>query len=65
MIESQIKTSSDTDRLGSVWDYVSVSRLNLWIRCPLAFKLRYLDGIRTPTSPALFLGNPSCRFAAS
>ena len=56
MIQSKIKTSPDTDRSGSVWDYVSVSRLNLWIRCPLAFKLRYLDGIRTPTSPALFLG---------
>jgi putative RecB family exonuclease len=41
---------------GSVWDYVSASRLNLWLKCPLAFKLRYLDGIRSPTTPNLFLG---------
>jgi len=39
-----------------VWSYVSPSRLNLWLRCPLAWRLRYLDGIRTPTTPALFLG---------
>jgi putative RecB family exonuclease len=39
-----------------VRDYISPSRLNLWLKCPLAFKLRYLDGIRSPTTPALFLG---------
>lgn len=44
------------DGQGSVWDYISPSRLNLWLRCPLAFKLRYIDGIRSPTSPSLFLG---------
>ena len=43
-------------RPAGVWDYVSLSRLNLWLRCPLAFKLRYIDGIRSPTTPALFLG---------
>ena len=41
---------------GTVWDYISPSRLNLWLRCPLAFRLRYIDGIRSPTSPAMFLG---------
>jgi putative RecB family exonuclease len=41
---------------GDVWTYISPSRLNLWIRCPLAFRLKYLDGIPTPTSPALFVG---------
>lgn len=41
---------------GGVWDYISASRLNLWLKCPLAFKLRYVDGIRTPTTPNLFLG---------
>ena len=41
---------------GGIWDYISPSRLNTWLRCPLAWKLRYIDGIRTPTSPALFLG---------
>jgi putative RecB family exonuclease len=37
-------------------DYVSPSRLNLWLRCPLAFKLKYVDGVEVPTSPALLLG---------
>jgi len=41
---------------GSVWSYISPSRLNCWMSCPLKFKLRYIDGIRTPTTPALFLG---------
>ena len=44
------------ERTRGVWDYISPSRLNLWIRCPLAFRLKYLDGIRTPASPALFVG---------
>jgi len=39
-----------------VWDYVSPSRLNLWLRCPLAFKLKYVDGITPPTTPSLFVG---------
>jgi putative RecB family exonuclease len=41
---------------GGIWDYVSPSRLNLWLRCPLAFRFRYVDGITGPTSPALLLG---------
>ena len=41
---------------GSVWDYVSASRLNLWLKCPLAFRLKYIDGIQFPTPPAVFLG---------
>jgi CRISPR/Cas system-associated exonuclease Cas4 (RecB family) len=44
------------ERSDGVWDYISASRLNLWLKCPLAFKLRYLDGIRTPTTPSLFIG---------
>jgi putative RecB family exonuclease len=44
------------ERQGDVWSYISPSRLNLWLRCPLAFKLHYIDGVRTPTSPAMFLG---------
>jgi len=39
-----------------VWDYISPSRLNLWLKCPLAWKLRYIDGVKTPPTPALFLG---------
>ena len=45
-----------SNRTGDVWAYISASRLNLWARCPLAFKLRYIDGIRSPPSPAMFLG---------
>ena len=45
----------DSPRAG-VWEYVSPSRLSLWLKCPLAFKLRYIDGIVTPPSPALFVG---------
>ena len=43
-------------REGGVWDYISPSRLNLWLRCPLAFKFKYVDGTRSPTSPSRFLG---------
>jgi hypothetical protein len=41
------------ERRGGVWDYISPSRLNLWLRCPLAFRLQYIDGVRTPTTPAV------------
>ena len=41
---------------GSVWEYISPSRLNLWLKCPLAFKLKYIDGVTTPTTLSLFLG---------
>jgi putative RecB family exonuclease len=44
------------DRSGAVDAYISPSRLNCWIACPLKFKFRYLDGLRTPTTPSLFVG---------
>ena len=44
------------ERQGSVWEYISPSRLGLFLKCPLAFRLRYINGIRSPTSPALFVG---------
>ena len=44
------------ERQGGVWEYISPSRLNCWLSCPLKFRCRYLDGIRTPTTPALFVG---------
>ena len=43
-------------RTGGIWDYVSASRLNLWIKCPLAFRLRYVDGIRSPPPVSQFVG---------
>jgi putative RecB family exonuclease len=45
-----------TKRQGGVREYISPSRLSCWLACPLKFKLRYLEGFRTPTTPALFLG---------
>jgi CRISPR/Cas system-associated exonuclease Cas4 (RecB family) len=41
---------------GGVWSYVSPSRLNCWLSCPLKWRLRYVDGIKTPTTPSLFVG---------
>jgi hypothetical protein len=42
--------------VGGLWDYVSPSRVNLWLKCPLAFRLRYVDGIWTPPSASQFVG---------
>lgn len=44
------------ERQGGVWAYVSASRLALWLKCPLAFRLRYIDGVSTPTNPNMFVG---------
>jgi hypothetical protein len=41
---------------GGVFDYVSASRLNSWLACPLKFKLKYLDRVPTPSTPPLFVG---------
>ena len=56
LVEQQKRPASFHHRNGGICEYVSPTRLNLWLRCPLAFRLRYVDGIRTPTTPALFLG---------
>jgi putative RecB family exonuclease len=39
-----------------IWSYVSPSRLNLWLKCPLAFRLRYRDGVESPMTRAQFVG---------
>ena len=44
------------ERAAGVWAYISPSRLNLWLKCPLAFKLRYIDGVVTPSTSSLFIG---------
>lgn len=41
---------------GGLWDYVSPTRLNTWLQCPLKFRLKYVDGISEPAKPAVFLG---------
>ena len=43
-------------RQGGVWAYLSASRLNCWLGCPLKFRFQYIDGLRPPTTPSLFLG---------
>ena len=44
------------ERQGGVREYISPSRLNCWLSCPLKWFFRYIEGIRTPTTPALFVG---------
>ena len=57
MIRSEpLSRTALAERRGGIWDYVSPSRLSLWLKCPTAFKLRYIDGIRTPPTQNLFLG---------
>src|ERR1044072_4679978 len=41
---------------GGVWDYVSPSRLNSWLACPFKFRLKYVEGVRAPTSLSAFVG---------
>ena len=52
----QFMQQEQEQQTGQIWDYVSPSRLNLWLKCPLAFKRRYIDGEKTDPSPALFAG---------
>ena len=47
---------ADTPGGGGLWDYISPSRLNLWLSCPRAFELRYVHGVRSRVSPSLFFG---------
>ena len=51
--ESNVETKTAAPK---ILDYVSASRLNLWSKCPRAFLLRYVDGVVSPPSPALFVG---------
>ncbi|HUE16710.1 MAG TPA: PD-(D/E)XK nuclease family protein [Planctomycetaceae bacterium] len=55
-VSSGERRIAGADCTGGVFDYVSASRLNLWLRCPLAFRLKYVEGVRFPTPPAVFLG---------
>ena len=50
----QTSTSPPTSR--DVREYISPSRLNLWLKCPLAFRLRYIDGMEQPTTSAQLVG---------
>jgi CRISPR/Cas system-associated exonuclease Cas4 (RecB family) len=49
-------TEQAPERREDLWAYVSPTRLNTWICCPLKFKLRYLEHIPMPSNPSLFLG---------
>lgn len=50
--QTPLLSSSHVD----VREYLSPSRLNCWLRCPLAFQYRYVEGMRTPPTESLFLG---------
>jgi hypothetical protein len=52
----QFMQQEQEHQTGMIWDYISPSRLSLWMKCPLAFKRRYIDGWKTIPSPALFVG---------
>ncbi len=52
---STLARAPNENRTG-LFDYISPTRLNTWLSCPLKFRIRYVDGIREPTSPSLFLG---------
>jgi len=41
---------------GSIWEYLSPSRLNCWLSCPLKFRFRYVEGLHVPPTPSLLLG---------
>jgi len=56
MISTVIEGNEVQERSTDVRAYISPSRLNTWLRCPLAFKLRYIDGIRSPPSKSMFVG---------
>lgn len=56
MISTAPDRNGVQERSSDVWSYISPSRLNTWLKCPVAFKLRYIDGLRSPTTPSLFLG---------
>ncbi len=56
MISTVIEGNELQERSTDVRAYISPSRLNIWLRCPLAFKLRYIDGIQSPPSKSMFVG---------
>jgi len=56
MSTSLLENPPAVEPRGGAWDYISPSRLNLWLRCPLAWKLKYIDGIIPPPTPSLFVG---------
>lgn len=45
-----------TERPGGLREYVSASRVNLWLKCLLAFKLKYVDGVPLLPTPNMFIG---------
>jgi len=51
-----MQQEQEEQQTGQVWDYVSPSRLALWMKCPLAFRRRYIEGMQSAPTPALFVG---------
>ena len=53
---SVIQFLEQQQQAGQIGDYVSPSRLSLWLKCPLAFRKRYLEGLQSAPTPSLFVG---------
>ena len=56
MTTSLLDFLSTSEPVGNVWNYISASRLSLWMKCPLAFRRRYVDGIESAPSVSMFVG---------
>lgn len=56
MIMAMRKNGTNETHSSPALEYVSPSRLKLWLRCPESFRQRYVEGIVTPSNPKLFLG---------
>ena len=52
----QFLEQEQEQQTGQIWDYVSPSRLSLWMKCPLAFRKRYIEGWLSEPSPAMLVG---------
>ncbi len=55
MTATSVRADPQRETISQPLDFVSPTRLNTWLSCPLKHKLRYVDGIKAPTSPSLFL----------
>jgi len=51
-----MRQEQEQQQTGQIMDYISPSRLSLWMKCPLSFKRRYIDDWKPTPSPALFVG---------
>jgi len=56
MSSTALLDASPAERPSGLWDYVSPTRLNLWLRCPARVQFHYVEGLVPPPTPSLFVG---------